>query len=629
MVRGSLAVTASTLLFAVVLDCLPVSADVCNCFTCSDDNTCTDCQFCGIRSAQPDCTVGTTSGDCYTNYTKGCACGQPVDPPSPPVDHCHGKTCSDHGNCTSIPSKCNPTCECFHCDGTQCPDCDHCGLTTDDCNGTGTLPGCYTTNDKSCSCGSKVDCTGYKCTCAPGYNGTDCQVVDHCFQKTCSKHGQCINNASGYECNCQKGYTGQDCEHDPCFQKTCSDHGACKINGGAPSGYSCTCNPGYKGENCADIDYCYGRNCSHHGTCKPVLESLHHDQYSLEDFGPAPSNVTNHTFCTCDLGYTGNDCEFDPCFNHPCGKHGTCEPNLECDCFECSNNCGCQNECDKCGSIVSDPSICDNPPWGCYTTNPGGCACRERRPLTIAFTCTCNGGFIGADCQTVDHCYHNDCPEHSTCKNGPGKKSCTCNHGFTGKDCEDVDYCHQAECPKRSVCVNGPSDYSCKCDDDWTGQSCNTCKAETQDPPDCNGITPDDCTNLPKTIPAKCPFTCNSCILDRCEKIDPKKCGHSPPYSEGNCLENNLVGEDVREECPALCRICTDHGELPAYAYGAIGGGSLLLMSGIFIVRLCTRKRAVDKEMVSFNVNTESNYEISEDATQLLSDEHEPAGVYE
>jgi hypothetical protein len=52
----------------------------------------------------------------------------------------------------------------------------------------------------------------YKCICALGYTGTNCDVTtDYCLSLPCVNNGLCVLNIANftYNCICLPGYTGQ------------------------------------------------------------------------------------------------------------------------------------------------------------------------------------------------------------------------------------------------------------------------------------------------------------------------------------------------------------------------------------------------------------------------------------
>ncbi|XP_053381770.1 neurogenic locus notch homolog protein 1-like [Mercenaria mercenaria] len=172
----------------------------------------------------------------------------------------------------------------------------------------------------------------FKCTCYPGYSGTQCsQVVaasfsssttytkrsstlttkastqaqttaivrDPCMSNPCMA-GLCSMYYTTYRCECFYGYWGSQCEKrwaavdtDVCSLQPCV-HGICtELN---QTAFHCNCEKGYTGKTCNDsltlttaayVDICDLNPCGK-GNC---------------------TRIDNQTFkCSCPLGYTGRTC---------------------------------------------------------------------------------------------------------------------------------------------------------------------------------------------------------------------------------------------------------------------------------------------------------------------------------
>lgn len=95
---------------------------------------------------------------------------------------------------------------------------------------------------------------------------TGCLKLDACRSNPCLNGGLCEDFYSYFRCTCAKGWTGSQCElsvdecsSNPCLHGNCSD---------GISAYKCVCNPGYRGTRCEeDIDDCFGHLCGNGATC--------------------------------------------------------------------------------------------------------------------------------------------------------------------------------------------------------------------------------------------------------------------------------------------------------------------------------------------------------------------------
>ena len=55
--------------------------------------------------------------------------------------------------------------------------------------------------------------SGYACTCATGWTGTNCdENIDDCADDPCDNGGTCGDLVSGYACTCATGFSGKSCE---------------------------------------------------------------------------------------------------------------------------------------------------------------------------------------------------------------------------------------------------------------------------------------------------------------------------------------------------------------------------------------------------------------------------------
>ncbi|CAH1999094.1 unnamed protein product [Acanthoscelides obtectus] len=149
----------------------------------------------------------------------------------------------------------------------------------------------FCTNHKPCRNGGTCFNTGqgsYTCSCAPGFNGTDCEApTDNCLTTPCLNGGTCSSDGPYNVCVCPFGFSGARCERvDYCITKPCANGGTCTqlIND-----YSCKCAPGFVGKDCSvEVNECVVNPCRHGGTC---VNRIHGYE------------------CLCPAGFSGHECE--------------------------------------------------------------------------------------------------------------------------------------------------------------------------------------------------------------------------------------------------------------------------------------------------------------------------------
>eukprot|EP00057_Strongylocentrotus_purpuratus_P019451 XP_011673925.1 PREDICTED: fibropellin-3 [Strongylocentrotus purpuratus] len=138
--------------------------------------------------------------------------------------------------------------------------------------------------------------------------------------------------------------------------------------------------------------------------------------------------------CTCQNGYTGTNCEVDPCANAPCLNGGTCQVR---DDSEVGYICFCKKNFLEmnCGR---DANACRSTPC----LHRGDC---RNRPATGSFMCRCLPGTSGDQCQNnVDDCANSPCQNNGTCTDRIGGFICICPKGIVGQLCE-MDFSSQIE----------------------------------------------------------------------------------------------------------------------------------------------------------------------------------------
>ncbi|XP_017761441.1 PREDICTED: neurogenic locus protein delta [Eufriesea mexicana] len=316
----------------------------------------------------------------------------------------------------------------------------------------------------------------WECICDEGWGGLFCnQDLNYCTNhKPCLNSGTCFNTFNGqglYTCSCAPGFNGTNCEKPllDCESNPCLNGGSCTMETsygnssqatalGLPKGsidsssssssstrqqhYRCTCPPGWRGRHCEiSSRSCRDSPCHHGATCED--DSLH------------------GYVCRCPPGYTGNDCEsqLDQCSPRPCSNGGTCTDLGNS--FRCSCPAGFTGE--RCETNIDD---CQGDPC----LNGGTCV-----DLVNQFRCQCVPGFVGRLCQDkVDYCLTKPCANGGRCISGTNDYRCACKPGFTGKDCSvDVDECRSAPCRNGGSCLNRVNGFLCQCPEGWHGDTCS------------------------------------------------------------------------------------------------------------------------------------------------------------
>ena len=104
---------------------------------------------------------------------------------------------------------------------------------------------------------SSIPLDAYECVCQEGFttNEGDCVDTDECANGPCQNGGVCTESSSAaatgapvapalYRCNCAIGYEGDDCELDidECASKPCLNGAHCADRLDA---FLCLCEPGY------------------------------------------------------------------------------------------------------------------------------------------------------------------------------------------------------------------------------------------------------------------------------------------------------------------------------------------------------------------------------------------------
>ncbi|KAM3911904.1 protein crumbs homolog 1-like isoform 2-T2 [Leptodactylus fuscus] len=232
----------------------------------------------------------------------------------------------------------------------------------------------------------------------------------------------------------------------------------------------------------------------------------------------------NTHVCHANPGYQGYQCVCQPGYNctAECDSNPCALPNSQClddvGAFTCKCQDGysgpqCQNKVSPCL-----PNPCDH-----------DAVCVENMDN---YTCDCHPGYTGQHCEIVlGGCASQPCQNDAICVDKGNKYFCYCVPGFQGHHCEiDINECASKPCQNNGSCLNQMDSYKCECATGYTGVNCETEIDECQSEPCQNGGTCQDHIGF---------FTCE-CLAgyegQLCQ-LDIDECQSQPCHNGGMCID--------------------------------------------------------------------------------------------
>ncbi|XP_071795599.1 uncharacterized protein [Asterias amurensis] len=323
-----------------------------------------------------------------------------------------------------------------------------------------------------------------------------------------------------------------------CDSSPCVNSGTCASDNTASDGYSCSCLAGFTGQNC-ELQPCVTASCQNSGTCT--------------------NDVTSNTgyICACSPGFTGTNCgERAPCDDpaNQCGNGGTCNNNLfanlrgyTCICLAGFLGDDCEIECTQ---VCSNNGELDNVLCTCTCVSPwSGPTCTE-----CSLSCMNEGVRNDADCSCG-------------CENIPWSGETCSDCAITCGPDEDLDTvtCECSVCP--FTCQNNgvldTVNCLCSCTDNWMGQACSECSINSCSNSgtlidamcqcDCDG-------NWAGTTCTDCSLTSSSCSNSGVLDSSTCQCGCTGSWTGTLCIECLINCENSGRLTAAMCECACDGG---------------------------------------------------------------------
>ncbi|ELP86334.1 protein serine/threonine kinase, putative, partial [Entamoeba invadens IP1] len=545
-------------------ECISCSTKIDNCFQCSNNETCLECQPTNYYLKDNKCLQCSNKNNCFLCDAKSdncLICDYGSFPTALGCTLCTEKQCEKcsqfNGNCTSCLSgyylTSTNSCEkcadnCITCEGlSQCKQC---------------VNSTFYLSDGICEkCTNKAECI--KCSsqsniceeCKSGFypSGLDCLP---CSTKIC------------YDCHpisgkCYSPYLGYFLKNGECLK--CSEYiEGCSL---CVSELFCTeCSSGYflhenKCSPCELIDHCI--DCDRNGTyCLTCEENYFPSRRTCELCSSINCQKCDSSTGVCSLCYSGYTL-----------RNGSC---VECAVSHCNKCDSDLNVCDECmpNFMPNKNRVCEY----CENGNTMNCA-RFLCSQTATFRCDeCKSGYYLSDsiclpcspnwCDVCDgttgrcvRCQTNYYISDGMCLpcNESNSLHCQCNMCSQTEDefcyeCQDGFYLSNGKCLQCSETTNNCSYKSC---DKFTGMctNCNTnyflsngkCVL-------CDSNNPMNCEENHCTLYAQCSSCKNGFYLksgkcEQCTKTNPGHCAPQKCYSNAenkcyDCDDNYILGDD-------------------------------------------------------------------------------------
>jgi hypothetical protein len=530
--------------------------DECGSDPCLHAGVCSDSTTDGATIGTEDDYWNTVADIDVTIYAYACTCvgGWEGTNCADDIDECESNPCQNGGLCVDeldtygcfcAPGFRNPA-------GTSDQDCsvevDPCTFDEDDCD-KGFVRDQPDQPVTSCA---QTGPGEHECTCYPGYStensGVVCTEIDECGANLCQNGAACMDLVFDYACTCMDGYTDSDCETEiaECGSDPCKNDAECldlasapslEIEGGiiGPDYYNCRCVAGWDGHNCeidvnecdsspcqngsecaeeidvytcacvdgfsgflcdVDNDECSSQPCKNEAVCQDSSDLFVRYEGRNSTDAAATSILVDTYHCTCQVGFSGSDCEVNiaECDSSPCVNGAECTdgiPEYVCTCMDGYSGGNCATDNDECLSFP-----CKN---GATCTTPG----------VFMYACDCVAGWIADECdEDFDECGSNPCKNAATCTESSGSLNfdnaafvvyvpndayhCECADGWEGENCEvNSNECLSDPCQNGSECVDLIFNFTCTCVAGFDSYLCDVevepCDRSTDDCDPING----------------------------------------------------------------------------------------------------------------------------------------------